>query len=302
MKKALVIKISRGSVSDGDGIRTVVFLKGCNLRCRWCHNPEGISFAQQVVLYPEKCIRCGKCAETAPGEFVLGEYGASYVGPFGEQTVRCAENCPVSAIEIVGTEMTAQEVFGEIRRDKLFYQKSGGGVTFSGGECLLQADFLEDVLELCKTEGISAAVETALNVDFEKLLPLVGLTDLFLVDLKHMDGEAHLHYTGCDNKRILENAKKLFACHGNVLFRVPLIPSVNDSVENLTATVKFVAALLGAGPKRVELLKYNDLAKNKYGALKLPFTQFGMPQSGEELDKICQMLNRQTNHVTVFHN
>lgn len=299
---ALVMKITRGSLSDGDGIRTVVFLKGCNLRCRWCHNPEGISFESQVMVYPEKCVRCGKCAEISPGEFVLDELSAKHVGAVGESTVLCQENCPKSAIEIVGREMTPGQVFDEIVRDQLFYRKSKGGVTFSGGECLMQTDFLEEVLTLCKEQGISAALETALNTDFARIQPLIDLVDLFIVDLKHMDNAKHQFYTGCENTRILENVKKLFSLHSNILFRVPLIPTVNDGMENLAATVDFVAALKGNGEKRIELLKYNDLAKSKYEALQMPFVHFGTPQTQPQLDEICQQLKDRTSQVEIFHN
>ncbi len=299
---ALVMKITRGSLSDGDGIRTVVFLKGCNLRCQWCHNPEGISFDRQVMVYPEKCIRCGKCAEISPGEFVLGESSAKHVGTVGESTMVCEKNCPKSAIEIVGREMTPRQVFDEIVRDKLFYSKSKGGVTFSGGECLMHIGFLEEVLTLCKEQGISTALETALNVDFTMIQPLVDMVDLFIVDLKHMDNDKHLFYTGCENTRILENIKKLFSLHSNVLFRVPLIPFVNDGMEDLIATVDFVAALKGAGERRIELLKYNDLAGSKYEALQTLFLHFGTPQTQAQLDKVCKLLKERTSEVEIFHN
>lgn len=299
---ALVMKITRGSLSDGPGIRTVVFLKGCNLRCQWCHNPEGISFDSQVMVYPEKCVRCRKCAERSPEEFVLDEFSAKHVGAVGESTVLCQENCPKSAIEIVGREMTPQQVFDEIARDRLFYSKSKGGVTFSGGECFLHIGFLEEVLILCKEHGITTALETALNTDFVGIQSLIDLVDLFIVDLKHMDNEKHLFYTGCENNRILDNVRKLFALHSNILFRVPLIPSVNDSVENLTATVDFVAALKGNGEKRVELLKYNDLARSKYEALQMPFVHFGTPQTQSQLEQICQFLKERNGVVEIFHN
>ena len=299
---ALVVKIARGSLSDGPGIRTVVFLKGCNLRCQWCHNPEGISFDRQVMVYPEKCIRCGKCAEISPGEFVLEESSAKHVGTVGESTMVCEQNCPKSAIEIVGREMTPRQVFDEIVRDKLFYSKSKGGVTFSGGECMMQTGFLEEILALCKAQEISAALETALNTDFARIHPLIDLVDLFIVDLKHMDNAKHQAYTGRENTRILENVKKLFSLHPNVLFRVPLIPTVNDDFENLTATVDFIAALKGNGEKRIEILRYNDLAGSKYEALKMPFVHFGSPQTQTQLDEICQQLKDRTSQVEVFHN
>ena len=299
---ALVMKITRGSLSDGPGIRTVVFLKGCNLRCQWCHNPEGISCDSQVMVYPEKCIQCGKCAEISPGEFVLDASSAKHVGAVAESTVLCQENCPKSAIEIVGRKMTPGQVFDEIVRDKLFYRKSKGGVTFSGGECLMHISFLGEVLTLCREQGISTAIETALHTDFARIQPLMDLVDLFIVDLKHMDNAKHQFYTGCGNRRILENVKKLFSLHSNVLFRVPLIPTVNDGMENLTATVDFVAALKGSGEKRIELLKYNDLARSKYEALQMRFVHFGTPQTRRQLDEICQQLKDRTSQVEIFHN
>ena len=196
--KAMLFDIQRGSYVDGPGIRTTVFFKGCNLDCKWCHNPESKSADRQMLFYSDKCTGCGKCVSVCPNK-----------GKKCELCGKCALFCPRDARKLCGREYGIEEVMRELLRDKCFYENSGGGVTFSGGECMLQIDFLSEILRECKTEGIHTAVDTAGNVPFSYFERILPFTDLFLYDIKAISAEKHKEGTGADNARILENAKRL---------------------------------------------------------------------------------------------
>lgn len=249
--QAEIFDIQRNSCVDGPGIRTTVFFKGCNLSCRWCHNPEGQSASQEVLRYPDKCTGCGSCK--------------------GQELF----DCPNGAKVICGKYYTVDEVLQEVLKDKLFYDTSGGGVTFSGGECMLQADFLKEILKACKKYGIHTAVDTAGHVPFgafEKVLPY---TDLFLYDVKLLDGEKHKKYTGADNRLILENLGRLIALGARIWVRIPVIGGVNDTEEEITAIRKLLQDL--GGVEQVELLPYHGLGEHKYAALGQNVEFFSVP-------------------------
>lgn len=237
--QADIFDIQRNSCVDGPGIRTTVFFKGCNLSCRWCHNPEGQSFQREVLRYPDKCTGCGSCK----GEALF--------------------DCPNGAKVICGKGYTADEVLQEVLKDKLFYDTSGGGVTFSGGECMLQADFLREILKACKENGIHTAVDTAGHVAFSQFEKVMPYTDLFLYDVKFMDSRKHKEFTGVDNGLILENLDKLVKKGGRIWARVPVIGGVNDGQE-LERIQSFLQKI---GVEKVELLPYHGLGEHKYAAL-----------------------------------
>ena len=238
-----IFEIKRFSVHDGSGIRTTVFFKGCNLRCAWCHNPEGISFDTQEAFYNHKCLGCGECAKSG---FIV-------------------EDCQGEARVVYGREISASELFDEILEDKDFYETSGGGVTFSGGECMLQIDFLEEMLKKCKKDGIHTAVDTAGHVPFEYFERIMPYTDLFLYDLKCIDSNKHKQYTGASNERILENLSKLLDSGKPVWVRVPVVPTVNDSDDDIAAIRRFFE--YRGYPEKIELLTYHAMGKHKYDAL-----------------------------------
>lgn len=245
--RANIFDIERNSFVDGPGIRTIVFFKGCNMRCQWCHNPESLESQPQVMFYKDKCIGCGKCEIS----------------------------CPVDARRISGKEYSVMEVFDIILEDKIFYEASGGGVTFSGGECMLQIDFLYAILKKCKEHGIHTAVDTAGNVSFshfEKILPYV---DLFLYDVKSMDDEVHRRYVGTGNMRILDNLRKLLELDKNIWIRVPLIAKVNDSKENMKKLLGFIRE--HGSVEKIELLPYHAMGKPKYDALGIMPASFQTP-------------------------
>ncbi len=282
--KQTVFNISRGSLSDGDGIRTVVYLKGCPLSCKWCHNPESWKASPQVLFYPTKCIGCGRCLDVCEfgchknqnGEHVFDRTSCTGCG-------KCADACPSGALAICGEQKTAEEIYSEIKKDIHYFEKSSGGVTFSGGEALIYPDFLVEVLQLCKNDGIHTAIETSFFAPFENIEKIVNLIDLFIVDIKLYDSEKHKKFTGVKNELILENLTKLSGLHDNVWIRIPLIPDVNDDDQNLADTAKFIKSL-GSCVKKVELLKYNNLAPSKYRALGIYDGIFeAKPQTNEEM-------------------
>ena len=259
----LIFSIVRASVHDGPGIRTVIYHKGCTMRCAWCHNPEGLSPRTEIMYYPERCIGCGRCAGVCP-EHISGGFRL----PVCRHCGQCAESCPSGALSAAGKRYDADELMKIILRDRRYYEKSGGGVTFSGGECLMQSDFVAYLADECKKAGIHTALETALYVGEAALDAVIGKIDLFYVDLKHMDPGKHKKFTGCDNRLILSNFRRLSARHDNIIVRIPLIPGVNDDETNLHDTARFIADCRG-GVRAVELLKYNELAGGKYAPLGL---------------------------------
>lgn len=257
--KATVFDIAKCSYVDGPGTRTTVFLKGCNLRCKWCHNPEGLSAEKQLMFYADKCDKCGKCLAVCP-------HNLKNCDACG----RCEVYCHSGARKLAGQEMTAAEVVHEVKKDKIFYDLSGGGVTFSGGECMLRPDFLAEALEDCKAAGIRTAIDTAGNVPWESFKKVLPFTDLFLYDVKCISGGLHRAGTGCGNEVILENLKKLSEC-AEVTVRIPVVGGFNDSAAEMQKIAAFLSALR---VKNTELLPYHGMAEKKYAALGMPFTKF----------------------------
>ena len=262
MPKAIIFDIQRNSFVDGPGIRTTVFFKGCNLRCKWCHNPESQSFDKQMMFYKDKCTGCGKCREVCPNHL----QSCDFCG-------KCELYCPADARKVCGREYTSDEVLAEVIKDKAFYENSGGGVTFSGGECMLQLDFLCEILEKCKAAGIHTAVDTAGNVpwkSFEKILPF---TDLFLYDIKAFGAELHRKGTGVSNELILENLKNLSG-RADIIVRIPVIGGYNDNDEEIRQIADFLKQIKII---KAELLPYHAMGEHKYTALGRNPESFNVP-------------------------
>ena len=274
--KAMLFDIQRGSYVDGPGIRTTVFFKGCNLDCKWCHNPESKSADRQMLFYSDKCTGCGKCVSVCPNK-----------GKKCELCGKCALFCPRDARKLCGREYGIEEVMRELLRDKCFYENSGGGVTFSGGECMLQIDFLSEILRECKTEGIHTAVDTAGNVPFSYFERILPFTDLFLYDIKAFSAEKHKEGTGADNARILENAKRLSG-KSKILFRIPVIGGFNDEETEMQKIADFFKDI---SHEKVELLPYHALGEHKYRALGANVEAFSAP-SPERMKRFRAMFER----------
>lgn len=280
----IVFNIQRFSVHDGPGIRTTVFLKGCSLHCFWCHNPEGIRPKPEIQFYPERCIGCGACLEACDhGAQVLQDGVHVYVRENCVLCGRCVDECFSGALELTGQPMTVDAVMAEVLADRAFYQQSGGGVTLSGGEPLLQRDFTTALLTRAKDEGLHTAVETCGNYRWADLEPLLPLVDLFMMDLKHMDPAAHKAAVGVSNERILAIAEHLMATDKPVWFRTPVIPTVNASAEAINDIAAFVRRLgdlrtayntehgIQAPLPTLELLRFHKLAADKYRSLDLDY-------------------------------
>ena len=270
MPKPIIFDIKRYAINDGPGIRIVIFLKGCNLNCAWCHNPEGISTEAERMYAPAKCILCGTCVEACPEKAITLTSDRIITDKalckmFGE----CAQVCPTKAIEISGNAKSVSEIMYEIEKERVFFDQSGGGVTFSGGEPLLHSGFLIELLDECGRHGIHMAVDTAGMANTDIILDVAKRTDLFLYDLKMMDSEKHRKWIGAPNAKILENLKTLAETGAKIIIRIPLIGGVNDDEGNIEATARFVSKLSGE-KKEVNLLPYHKIAQTKYQKLGRP--------------------------------
>lgn len=280
----VVFDTQRYSIHDGPGIRTIIFLKGCPLHCPWCANPESQHHSAELWYNKALCIGCGECISVCPGGNISrGEGGLSV--DFSRCTAcgTCAEVCCARALSIVGREVSVGEMLKVIERDRIFYEKSGGGVTLSGGEPLMQSSFAAALLAECKERGISTAIETcgyAAWEDVEKVLPF---TDLFLYDLKIFDAEEHRRILGMGNERILYNLKRITAEGGEVIVRVPLIPNFTDSAENLRAILRYAEE---AGVQCVNVLPYHRLGEVKYERLGRSYHVEGQPQTKQAVREL----------------
>jgi pyruvate formate lyase activating enzyme len=268
MTTGTIFDIKRYAIHDGPGIRTTVFMKGCPLACRWCHNPEGVNPEPFLAYKKEKCILCGECVENCPEQALcLEEYGVVPSGSPCKNCFTCAEVCPAEAREKVGRKLTAPELFAEIQKDTPFYDTSKGGVTFSGGEPLMQVEFLIEVLKLCGKQDIHRAVDSTGHASHETLMSVARQTDLFLFDLKMMDSNKHKKYTGVSNHLILDNLRHLAQKEIDLIIRIPLIPGINNDMENLDRTGSFLNSLPGV--KKVHILPYHDFQKSKYARFEM---------------------------------
>lgn len=262
----IIFDIKKFSIHDGPGIRTTVFLKGCPLSCWWCHNPEGQASREELILRPDRCIACRACVEACDRGAVTSDQGA--VVTSRERCTSCGacvEVCYAGARELVGRQMTVADVMAEIERDRPFYDQSGGGVTFSGGEPLSQPAFLRDLLEACKDMGLHTVLDTCGFAGWEVLDGLRAYVDLFLYDLKLMDDGRHREITGVSNEPILRNLSRLSREGHRIILRVPIIPGVNDDEANLRQIARFAAAL--SSLRRVDLLPYHRIGRDKYQRL-----------------------------------
>ncbi|HSC72020.1 MAG TPA: glycyl-radical enzyme activating protein [Candidatus Methylomirabilis sp.] len=282
----LIFDIQRFSIHDGSGIRTLVFLKGCPLRCVWCCNPESQATTPELALFLSRCIGCGACEEACPNRAVSRDGAAGLVTERSlcEICGRCVEVCPAEARVLRGRRASVKEVLCEVERDDLFYRTSGGGVTVSGGEPLLQADFVAELLKVCRQRGIDTAIETCGHAPWEDFARVLAHTDTVLFDVKHADPLAHRRFTGVGNELILANLRQAVKSGVRVVLRLPLVPGVNADA----GTVRSIASLARElGIAELHLLAYHRLGESKYQALGLSYPlQDLTPPTPEQIEAL----------------
>jgi len=286
-QSGLVFDIKRFAINDGPGIRVTIFLKGCPLACRWCHNPESISPRVQKMYTKAKCIGCGECVDICPEQACkLTDAGIATDHDLCVRCGQCAAVCPAAATEMSGRYETVGDLLSAIENERPFFDQSGGGVTFSGGEPLLYPDFLIEILDACGRLRIHRTVDTSGLAKTKHLLEVAKRTDLFLYDLKLMDPKKHKEWTGAGNKRILQNLKVLAESGAAIQIRIPLIKGVNADDDNINATAAFVAALPGPA-RKISLLPYHDVAEGKFAKLGRDYKASPMTApAAEDLERV----------------
>jgi pyruvate formate lyase activating enzyme len=304
MHTGIIFDLKKYSINDGPGIRTTVFLSGCPLKCQWCHNPESQSFTPELLYRAGRCLGCGECIVTCPEGAISLESDVSRrltlesretfdsVITDRSKCMRCQTciaACYSGAREFSGKEMTVDEVMAQIEREIPFYDESGGGVTFSGGEPLMQPGFLSALLKTCRAQEIRTCVDTSGFANWNVFEQIRGDVDLFLYDLKHMDSIRHQEVTGVPNKVILENLQKLSGLGHKVVVRIPLIPGINDDEQNLAESGKFLASLPHI--EGLELIGYHNIAQAKYQALRREYALVGLkPPAEAEMNRAAELL------------
>ena len=261
-RKARIFNIQKYSIYDGPGIRTLVFFKGCPLRCKWCSNPESQKHEYQIMRRAEVCIGCGACAAACPAGMAKECTGCG----------SCVSVCPKQALSVAGYDMTISQVLEEIEKDALFYETSGGGVTLGGGEMAMQPEFAANLLMECRLRGIHTAVETCGYVKIQPILKIAEFTNLFLYDIKHIDSQEHYKWTGVHNELILKNLDELIKRRHNVKIRMPLLKGVNDDAQTINRTIQH---LLQYKEHRnfqgIDLLPYHKMGLSKYKQLNITY-------------------------------
>ncbi|HZK86069.1 MAG TPA: glycyl-radical enzyme activating protein [Desulfosporosinus sp.] len=287
-----VVNIMKYSIHDGPGIRTTVFFKGCPLNCQWCHNPESQEFDQELMYWPDRCIACGQCLEVCPNGAIISTEGRmQYLREQCTACGECCKACPAGVRALVAKAMSLSEVMTEIEKDVIFYDESGGGVTFSGGEALMQPEFLLELLKSCRKKEIHTAVETCGFVNHDSLKLMSDYVDLFLYDLKLIDSNKHQDVTGVPNERILSNLQWLAEHHPRVIVRLAIIPGINDDEDNLCKTGEFIASLKQG--MEIHILPYHKAGVDKYQRLGRSYClpELQSPDK-ERMDKIARKLER----------
>lgn len=295
-RKAFIFNVQKYNMYDGPGIRTIVFFKGCPLRCQWCSNPEGLEKKYQVMFKKSLCIDCGACAAVCPVGIHSITQGKHEINRDIDCSGcrKCVNVCSQEALSIVGEVKTISELLEIVEEDRMFYEMSGGGVTLSGGEVLMQPEAATNLLMACKQEGINTAIETSGYAKLEAILQIAEFTDLFLYDIKHYNSERHLELTGVRNELILQNLQELLRRRYDVLIRMPLLKGINDSQDEIDDVIQFLRPFRDyKNFKGINLLPYHKLGVNKYNQLGKDYKIEGDPSlNSEELDRIENMIKK----------
>lgn len=296
---AIIFDIKRYAIHDGPGIRTTIFLKGCPLKCLWCQNPESWAPAPELGFRTSRCIRCGLCQDACKYHAISLIDNTYITDPAKCATCgACVDACPAAAREMIGKPFTANDLMKEIEKDLIFFDQSGGGVTFSGGEPLMHADFLLAILKLCRHKEIHTCIDTTCYAPTDILEKIAASADMFLCDLKHMQTSIHQRFTGLGNEIILKNISCLSTLDKPIIIRVPIIPGFNDDQENIEATGRYVVSLKGV--TRIGLLPYNPGGREKSARLLQNYDLMdAKPPSPEQMEKIAQILRNQGLNVKI---
>ena len=295
--KANIFNIQRFSIHDGPGIRTTVFFKGCHLKCTWCHNPESQNSEREILYDKNKCTLCGKCMKACKNNAIEIKNNILTTN-MDKCTFKgdCTVCCINSARQVAGKEYTVDEVVGEVLKDRVFYKNSKGGVTLSGGEPLIYADFVEELLKKLKKENIHTAVDTCGYGDFEVLERISKYTDLFLYDLKLMDDDKHILYTGLSNAVIIDNLIRLSKIHKNINLRLPLIEGINADEDNMIRILKFIK---DTNVKKINFLPYHDIGRHKYEKLSRPYSENMKRPADEKLKRFKEIFEKEGYKVKI---
>jgi pyruvate formate lyase activating enzyme len=298
----LVSDVQRFSIHDGPGIRTIVFLKGCPLRCAWCANPEAVSSRPEIMLIPRNCIGCGTCRDVCPTRCLTGSDGRISSVDRGRCLLpdcgRCQHVCYANAINISGRYLTAAEVIHAVVQDRDFYGRTGGGITFSGGEPFAQPTFLQELARAAKESKLHTAIETCGYATWDVVSPILDCLDCILYDLKQMDPDRHLQGTGVGNRVILENLKRIDARGKTMRVRLPLVPGFNDTEENVRATAAFISGL--SGMEALDILPYHRMGEPKWGQLDREYLLHGVkPPERERVYELAEIARGYGIEVTV---
>lgn len=276
MDKGIITTIQRMSIHDGPGIRSTVFLKGCNLRCQWCHNPETFQMRPELEFQQDLCIHCGSCTEVCQPKALQMVDGRLQLNRSAcELCFDCIDVCYPGALRKMGLEHTPASLTKALLEDAVFFRQSDGGVTFSGGEPMLQVEFVRETAKMLKAEGIHVAIETNMKVSWEKYLEILPLLDLVMADIKLVDDPAHRHWTGAGNETILRNIRNLDQSGVPYILRTPVVPGVNDSLQQMEQIFSFVSGLKNY--EKYELLPYHPMADFKYENLGYDNSFDGVP-------------------------
>lgn len=273
--KGKIINIQHYSLHDGPGIRTTVFFKGCPLKCLWCHNPESINYKDDLMYQRNNCTLCKRCLNVCENDALKLQGGRIIIDKSKcKSCFSCVENCYFEALYKKGQDYTEDEILKEILKDEVFYEQSSGGVTFSGGEALMQDEFLLEVLKKCKEKNINTAIDTCGFVDFSKLQKTLNYCDIYLFDIKHMDSKIHKEITNVPNELILENLKKLSSLKANINIRLPLIKDINDDDKNISKLIEFLKTI---NFNKINILPYHKMGQDKYEKLNMNARNFEAP-------------------------